>query len=158
MTKPRTTFQQFHATLARLIRPYRWDFSIGLLATAASNGLAVLIPLTFREGIDSIVRHGTSTPLLFYALVVILLTLGKGWGEYLTHQRIAGMGQRIAYDLRNHIFSHLQSLPPTFFDRANTGDLMSRATSDVEGVRLFIAWSLSTFLEMIFLFTASLLL
>ena len=47
------------------------------------------------------------------------------------------------------IFSHLQSLPPAFFDQANTGDIMSRATSDVEGVRMFITWSLSTFLEMI---------
>jgi ATP-binding cassette, subfamily B, multidrug efflux pump len=158
VTQPCRTLQQFHAALARLIRPYRWDFSLGLLGTAMANGLAVLIPLTFREGIDSIVHHGTSTPLLFYALAVIVLTIGKGWGDYLTHQRIAGMGQRIAYDLRNQIFSHLQSLPPAFFDRANTGDLMSRATSDVEGVRMFIAWSLSTLLEMIFLFTASLVL
>jgi ABC-type multidrug transport system fused ATPase/permease subunit len=104
------------------------------------------------------VRHGTSAPLFIYALAVILLTIGKGWGGYLTHQRIAGIGQRVAYDLRNQILSHLQSLPPAFFDRANTGDLMARATSDVEGVRMFIAWSLSTFLEMICLFTASLVL
>jgi ATP-binding cassette subfamily B multidrug efflux pump len=158
VTKSRPTFQRFHSALARLIRPYRWDFSIGLLATAVASGLAVLIPLTFREAIDSIVRHGASAPLLFYGLAAILLTIGKGWGEYLTHQRIAGMGQQIAYDLRNQIFSHLQSLPAAFFDRANTGDIMSRATSDVEGVRMFIAWSLSTFLEMIFLFAASLVL
>jgi ATP-binding cassette, subfamily B, multidrug efflux pump len=158
VTQPRRTLQHFYAALARLIRPYRWDFAIGLFGTVMANGLAVLIPLTFREGIDSIVRHGTSAPLFFYALAVILLTLGKGWGDYLTHQRIAGMGQRIAYDLRNQIFSHLQSLPPSFFDRANTGDLMSRSTSDVEGVRLFITWSLSTILEMICLFSASLVL
>jgi ATP-binding cassette, subfamily B, multidrug efflux pump len=158
VTKVHTTIQQFHAALARLIWPYRWDFSIGLLGTAAANGLAVLIPLTFREGIDSIVRHGTSAPLLFYGLAVILLTIGKGGGDYLTHQRLAGMGQRIAYDLRNQIFSHLQSLPATFYDRANTGDIMSRATSDVDGIRMFITWSLSTFLEMIFLFAASLVL
>jgi ATP-binding cassette subfamily B protein len=68
------------------------------------------------------------------------------------------MAQCIAYDLRNRLFSHLQSLPATYFDRANTGDIMARATSDVEGVRLFIAWSLSTFLEMTFLFAAGLML
>jgi ATP-binding cassette subfamily B multidrug efflux pump len=68
------------------------------------------------------------------------------------------MGQRVAYDLRNRIFSHLQSLPPVFFDRANTGDIMSRATPDVEGVRMFINWSLSSFLEMTFLFAAALVL
>lgn len=158
MTKPRTTFRQFNSALARLIRPYRWDFSIGLLATAAANGLAVLIPLTFREGIDSTVRHGTSAPQLLYGLAVILLSLGKGYGDYLTHQHLAGLGQRVAYDLRNQLIAHLQSLPAAFFDRANTGDIMSRATSDVEGVRMFITWSLSTFLEMIFLFTASLVL
>ena len=158
MTQSHRTLQQFHAALARLIRPYRWDFSIGLFGTAMANGLAVLIPLAFREGIDSIVRAGGSMPLFVYALAVILLTLGKGWGEYLTHQRLAGLGQRIAYDLRNRLFSHLQSLPPSFFDRANTGDLMSRSTSDVEGVRLFITWSLSTFLEMICLFGAALVL
>jgi ATP-binding cassette, subfamily B, multidrug efflux pump len=158
VTKSRTTFERFHTALARLIRPYRRDFSIGLVATAAANGLAVLIPLAFREGIDSIVRHGTSAPLLLYGLAVILLSLGKGYGDYLTHQRLAGLGQRVAYDLRNRLFAHLQSLPAAFFDRANTGDIMSRATSDVEGVRLFITWSLSTFLEMMFLFSASLVL
>jgi ATP-binding cassette subfamily B multidrug efflux pump len=158
VTTLRPTLQQFNAALARLIGPYRRDFYIGLFATAVSNGLAVLIPLMFREGIDSIVRRGTEAPLLFYGLAVILLTIGKGWGDYLIHRRIAGMGQRISFDLRNQLFSHLQSLPPTFFDRANTGDIMSRATSDVEGIRQFITWSLSTFLEMFFLFTASLLL
>jgi ATP-binding cassette, subfamily B, multidrug efflux pump len=158
VTKPSTTVQRFYANLARLIRPYRWDFCIGLLATAAASGLAVLIPLTFRGGVDSVVQHGHSVPLLLYGLAVILLTIGKGWGEYLAYQRIAGMGQRIAYDLRNRIFSHLQALPPAFFDRANTGDIMSRATSDVEGVRMFINWSLSSFLEMLFLFIAALVL
>jgi hypothetical protein len=59
----------------------------GSSATAASNGLAVRIPLTFREGIDSIVRHGTSASLLFYGPAVILLTRGKGWGDFLTRQR-----------------------------------------------------------------------
>jgi ATP-binding cassette subfamily B multidrug efflux pump len=158
VTQSRGTLQRFHAALTHLIRPYRWDFSIGLFGTALANGLVVLIPLTFREGIDSIVRQGISAPLYLYALAVILLTLGKGWGDYLTHQRLAGMGQRIAYDLRNQIFTHLQSLPPSFFDHANTGDLMSRSTSDVEGVRLFITWSLSTILEMLCLFSASLIL
>jgi ATP-binding cassette subfamily B multidrug efflux pump len=154
----RTWFQQFNATLARLVKPYRRDFYIGLLATAVANGMAVLIPLTFREGIDSISRQGAEAPLLLYGLAVIVLTAGKGVGDYLTHQRIAGMGQRISFDLRNRLFSHLQSLPATFFDRANTGDVMSRATSDVEGIRQFITWSLSTFIEMMFLFTASLVL
>jgi ATP-binding cassette, subfamily B, multidrug efflux pump len=158
VTKPHTTLRQFHSALSPLIRPYRRDFSLGLMATAAANGLAVLIPMTFRDGIDSVVRHGTSAPLLLYGLAVILLSLGKGYGDYLTHQRLAGLGQRVAYDLRNRLFAHLQSLPAAFFDRANTGDLMSRATSDVEGVRLFITWSLSTFLEMIFLFSASIVL
>jgi ATP-binding cassette, subfamily B, multidrug efflux pump len=152
------TFHQANSALARLIRPYRWDFCIGLVATTVANGLAVLMPLTFREGIDSISRHGSDAPLLFYGLAVIVLAAGKGWGDYLTHQRIAGMGQRISYDLRNQILSHLQSLPPAFFDQANTGDIMSRASSDVEGIRQFITWSLSTFLEMIVLFTASLVL
>jgi ATP-binding cassette subfamily B protein len=158
VTQSSTTVQRFYAALARLSRPYRWDFSLGLLATAAASGLAVLIPLTFRGGVDSIVQRGSSAALLVYGLAAILLTIGKGWGDYLAYQRLASMGQRIAYDLRNRIFSHLQSLPPTFFDRANTGDLMSRATSDVEGVRMFINWSLSTFLEMTFLVIAALVL
>src|SRR5215831_11210374 len=147
---------QFRAAVARLVKPYRRDVAIGLLATAAANGFAVLIPLAFRAGIDGIVRHSVAAPLLFYGLAVIVLSGCKGWGDYLSHQCIAGMAQRIAYDLRNQIFSHLQSLPPAYFDHANTGDLMSRATSDVEGVRMFIAQSLSTLLEMLCLFTAGL--
>jgi ATP-binding cassette subfamily B protein len=152
------SLRQFFAALLPLLRPYRWDFGIGLGATAAANGFTVLIPLAFREAIDDITRHGAATPLLLYAVGVIVLTVCKGVGEYLAQRRIVGMAQGVAYDLRNRLFSHLQALPAPFFDRANTGDIMARATSDVEGVRLFIAWSLSTFLDMIFLFTAALLL
>jgi ATP-binding cassette subfamily B protein len=156
VTRFRTAIVQFRIAVARLVQPYRRDFAIGLSATAAANGFAVLIPLAFRAGIDGIARHGSAAPLLFYGLVVIILAGCKGWGDYLSHQHIAGMAQRIAYDLRNRIFSHLQSLPPAYFDQANTGDLMARATSDVEGVRTFIAQSLGTLLEMLCLFTAGL--
>jgi ABC-type multidrug transport system fused ATPase/permease subunit len=103
---------QFRAAVARLVKPYRRDVAIGLLATAAANGFAVLIPLAFRAGIDGIVRHSVAAPLLFYGLAVIVLSGCKGWGDYLSHQCIAGMAQRIAYDLRKQISSHLQSLPP----------------------------------------------
>jgi ABC-type multidrug transport system fused ATPase/permease subunit len=153
-----TTLRQFLAALAPLMSPYRWDFAVGLVATAAANGFAVLIPLAFREAVDDVVQHGLGAPLLLYGLAVIALTACKGGGDYLAQRRIAGMGQSIAYDLRNRLFSHLQALPAAYFDRANTGDLMARATSDVEGVRMFIAWSLSTILEMVFLFVAALIL
>jgi ATP-binding cassette subfamily B protein len=152
------TLRQFLAAIALLIRPYRRDFAVGLMATALSNGCAVLIPLAFREAIDGIVARGASLPLLLYGLAVVALAVCKGAGDYLAVQRIAGMGQRIAYDLRNRLFAHLQALPPAYFDRANTGDLMARAASDVEGVRMFITWSLSTLLEMVCLFAAAIVL
>lgn len=158
MTSTGNALQQLHAVVLRLVKPYRRDFYIGLLATAASNGFAVLIPLAFRAAIDDITRHGSTAPLLLYGLAVMALTGCKGLGDYLAHQRIAGMGQRVAFDLRNKLFTHLQALSPAYFDRANTGDLMSRTTSDVEGIRMFITWSLSTILEMVFLFTAALIL
>lgn len=158
MTHLGATLRQFLSALVPYVRPYRWDFIIGLAATAGASGFVVLIPLVFREAIDDIVHHGMATPLLLYGLAAIALTACKGVGDYLAQRRLAGMAQCVAYDLRNRLFSHLQSLPATYFDRANTGDIMARATSDVEGVRLFITWSLSTFLEMTFLFAASLLL
>jgi ABC-type multidrug transport system fused ATPase/permease subunit len=100
VTKPSTTVQRFYANLSRLIRPYRWDLSIGLLATTAASGLAVLIPLTFRGGVDSVVQHRHSVPLLLNGLAVILLTIGKGGGEYLAYQRIAGAVMRFRKRLR----------------------------------------------------------
>jgi ABC-type multidrug transport system fused ATPase/permease subunit len=158
VTRTGNAFHQLRAVVFRLVKPHRRDFYAGLFATAASNGLAVLIPLVFRTAIDDIVQHGSTAPLLLYGLAVIALTGGKGFGDYLAHRCIAGMGQRVAFDLRNELFAHLQTLPPAYLDRANTGDLMSRGTSDVEGIRLFITWSLSTILEMICLFSAALVL
>jgi hypothetical protein len=61
VTQSTITAQGFYAYL---VRPYRRDFSIGLFATAAASGLAVLIPLPFSGGVDSIVRHDSSAPLL----------------------------------------------------------------------------------------------
>jgi hypothetical protein len=88
VTKPSTTSQRFYAHLAHLIRPYRWDLH-WLLATAAASGLAVLLP-RFRGGVDSVVQRG-HWPAAIIWLAVILLTIGKGCGEYLAYQRIAGM-------------------------------------------------------------------
>jgi ABC-type multidrug transport system fused ATPase/permease subunit len=126
----------------RFVNPYRHDFCVGLLATAASNGFAVLIPLAFRAAIDDIVQHGSAAPLLAYGLAVIALTGGKGLGDYLAHQRIAGMGQCVAFDLRNQLFTHLQTLSPTYFDQANTGDLMSRMTGDIDALNEMLNYGL----------------
>jgi ABC-type multidrug transport system fused ATPase/permease subunit len=163
----KTIKHHFHLRCRRLAEssirvneaPPRPSVSLGLLHRAArhrrrESSVGAHSPHLSWGG-DSIVRHESSAPLLLYGLAAILLTISKGWDYYLAYQRIAGMEQRIAYDRRNRIFSHLQSLPPSFFDRANTGNVMSRATSDVEAVRMFINRRLSSFLEMMLLFIAA---
>jgi len=124
---------QEHANwrLLGYLRPY-WQQT---LVAYLSMGLATLINLFVPQIIAEAIDHGLAqrqAQALYYAGGVILaIAVGRGlvsfgqrfYGEWLSH--------RIAYDLRNQFYQRLQQLPFAFHDRAKTGDLMSRATSDI---------------------------
>ncbi len=119
------------------LRPHWRNVLFAYLAMMLATGLNLVVPQIIKQAIDRGLTQGTATTLFWAAGVILALAFARAavafvriyFGEWLTH--------RVAFDLRNHFYSSLQSLPFAFHDRAQTGDLMSRATSDITETERF---------------------
>jgi ATP-binding cassette subfamily B multidrug efflux pump len=123
------------ALLRRLLtylRLYRGLTALAVLLLLAGAGLALIGPALTQRAIDVAIPAGDTGLLATLAalfLVALLLDFAVEYGQTLL---TAYIGQRVMYDLRMQIFSHLQRLSISFFDRNPVGRLMTRVTSDVE--------------------------
>ena len=108
----------------------------------AGAGLALLIPRLTGDAIDLALSSSDRHSLLLIALAVagagFLRSILSYWQNYISEY----LSQRVAYDIRSMFYNRLQRLSYSFHDRSQTGQLMSRATADVEGVRMFVGFAL----------------
>ncbi len=132
------------ATFRRLIgflRPYRrpvaWSFAFAF----GAMGMTVLIPYVTGVAIDSIRSHRRHD-LLLWGIVIVVAGLAR-LALSVTRRLVAGkVSLGVELDLRNRLYGHLQQLELSFFDRQQTGQLMSRATVDLQAVRFFLGYGL----------------
>ena len=135
---------------------YRRLFIPGLLAAVASSTFAIIVPIVVRQAVDSIPRFVTlyksfvGTPvadvlyaeffvsLMFFGIIIIVLSCLSGVFSFLMRQTIVVASRHIEYDLRNQLYDHLQNLSYDFYQQHATGDLITRATSDIEQIRRYI--------------------
>jgi ATP-binding cassette subfamily B protein len=110
-----------------------------LLAGAA---LSMFIPDLTGRAIDLALGAGQTTLLIFTASGIAVAGILRGVLNYGQTYLAEALSQHVAYDLRNMMYTRLQKLSYAFHDRSQTGQLMSRATSDVEGVRMFVGFAL----------------
>jgi ABC-type multidrug transport system fused ATPase/permease subunit len=132
------------ATFRRLLgflRPYRRPLVLSLVLAAVAMGMTVLIPALVGEAIDAIQRGDRPdlTPLALAIIGAGLLRLGLTVVRRLVAGRVS-LG--IEYDLRGRFYSHLQALELGYFDSHQTGQLMSRATVDLQSIRFFLGYGL----------------
>jgi ABC-type multidrug transport system fused ATPase/permease subunit len=131
--------------LLGFLRPYRRGVALSLLLAAAAMGTGVAIPFLVGRAVDA-VRRGE--PDLWPVAAVIV---GAGVGRLVfsvVRRLVAGrVSLGVEYDLRNRMYSHLQSLELGFFDAQQTGQLMSRATVDLQAVRFFLGYGLVFILQ-----------
>ncbi|HEX8646764.1 MAG TPA: ABC transporter ATP-binding protein [Thermoleophilaceae bacterium] len=126
--------------LLGFLRPYRRGVIVSFVLAAAAMVAGILIPFLVGETIDEVRRGETNLwPLALAMLVAGLLRLALT----VTRRVIAGrVSLGVEYDLRNRVYSHLQSLEVAFFDEQQTGQLMSRSTVDLQAVRFFLGYGL----------------
>jgi ABC-type multidrug transport system fused ATPase/permease subunit len=131
--------------LLGFLRPYRRGVTVSFLLAGAAMGTGVLIPYLVGRTVNEIHDHGDSLwPLAIAVVVAGLLRLGFS----VTRRLIAGqVSLGVEYDLRNRMYQHLQSLELSFFDSQQTGQLMSRATVDLQAVRFFLGYGLIFILQ-----------
>ncbi len=120
-----------------LIR-YRWRYAGGFLALVGKGASAAAIPLVIKFAIDALTQSSALFPLLQLAVLLLSLALIKAVFQYWMRWILIGISRDIEYDLRNDLFRHLITLPQSFYRSFRTGDLMSRATNDMNAVRLLL--------------------
>jgi len=132
---------QTFTRLLGFLRPHRRGVIVSFLFAAAAMGAGVAIPWLTGQAIGAITAHDKHRLVLFAALVAVagLLRLGLSVGRRLVAGRVS---LAVEYDLRARMYSHLQSLELGFFDRQQTGQLMSRVTVDLQAVRFFLGYGL----------------
>jgi ATP-binding cassette subfamily B protein len=131
--------------LLGFLRPYRRGVIVSFVLAAVAMGTGVLIPFLVGRTIDEIRKGETDLwPLAFAILGAGLIRLVFSVLRRLIAGRVS-LG--VEYDLRNRMYKHLQSLELAFFDEQQTGQLMSRATVDLQSVRFFLGYGLIFILQ-----------
>ncbi|MGE5244255.1 MAG: ABC transporter ATP-binding protein [Betaproteobacteria bacterium] len=132
---------------------YRRRFLFGLATVVASTSITLTSPLVLGHAIDDLERGVTGAKLLFYGSILLAIGLFSGLFRFLMRWILMGASRDIEYDMRNDFFAHLEKLPLSYFQTHRTGDLMSRATSDLSAVRMMIGpsvmYSANTILTLI---------
>ena len=131
--------------LLGFLRPYRRGVLLSFLLAGVAMGMGVLIPYLVGRSVDEIRQHGDDLwPLASAVVAAGLLRLVFSGARRLVAGQVS-LG--VEYDLRNRMYGHLQSLELSFFDSQQTGQLMSRATVDLQAVRFFLGYGLIFILQ-----------
>jgi len=126
----------------RRIGGYLWRYRtagwLGFLSLTISNAFEAAAPLFLRQAVDLIKAGGTQAELLKYAAAFVGVTFCGGVARYFVRQTLIRASRRVEYDLRSDFFGQLLHLSRSFYHRTPTGDLLTRASSDVESVRMLV--------------------
>ncbi|MGO4885268.1 MAG: ABC transporter ATP-binding protein [Bryobacteraceae bacterium] len=126
----------------RTVRVYLWRYrgglALGLGALVLKDVAGAVQPLVIRSAIDSFSHAFALTRLWRFAALLVALAAVKGLFQYWMRVIIIGISRDIEYDLRNDLFRHLVDLSPDYYGRVRTGDIMARATNDLNAVRMML--------------------
>ncbi len=118
--------------LLRYLLPYRWQVVIAVIILLIGSLAELMLPWLTKVAIDKYIATKALRGLALIALLyfmVLLVQMVFGFLQTWLTQRI---GQKVMYDLRNEIFSHVQRLPLSYFDKNPVGRIVTRVTNDVE--------------------------
>jgi ATP-binding cassette subfamily B protein len=108
----------------------------GLTCVAGSVCLALAVPLLVGRAIDQLRRQADSETLLAFAGALVGITIVQGIITFGQRIILVSLSRDIEFELRNDYFAHLERLPLSFYQQSYTGDLMARATNDLQAVRM----------------------
>lgn len=126
----------------RTVRVYLWRYrgglALGLGALVLKDFAGAVQPLVIRAAIDALSLTSGWSRLLRFAALLVGLAMVKGVFQYWMRVIIISISRDIEYDLRNDLFRHLVDLSPDYYGRVRTGDIMARATNDLNAVRMML--------------------
>ena len=123
----------------RMTQGFRLTYAAAITALALAALAKTLTYLVVRNLIDKGLAQNATTPIYYFALVFFALAIFEAGFTFVAGAMAARTSEGITLRLRNYLYDHLQRLPFTYHDHAQTGELIQRATSDVDAVRRFFA-------------------
>jgi ATP-binding cassette, subfamily B, multidrug efflux pump len=134
-----------HSRLQKLgeyLHPHRKPAALGIVSLLLVNGLGVYIPLLIRDAIDKLQIAFSFNQVLFYVVLVLVLASVMWVVRMGSRIWLFGVGRQVEFDLKQKIFTHLLRQEPAYFAVNTVGDLISRATSDVDNIRRLLGFAL----------------
>lgn len=117
---------------------YRVKFFWGGLALLLNNAIWILFPQVIGRAINDLNVGITRHKIVSYSLALLVIALSKGIFQFLMRWILIGISREIEFDLRNDLFKHLESLSYSYYQRTRVGDIMARATNDLNAVRMLL--------------------
>ena len=127
--------------IIKYLRPYKKEFLYGALALLIVNILSVVIPLEVKNIIDQLQIGFSSNFVITKSLWLILLATCMGLIRLFSRQIVFGIGRKVEVNLRQKLFDHLLIQDPEWIQQKGSGDIISRATSDVENIRRLLGFT-----------------
>ncbi len=127
--------------IIKYLKPYKKEFLYGAVALLAVNILSVLIPLEVKNIIDQLKNGFSSNFVISKSLWLMFLATCMGLIRLFSRQIVFGIGRKVEVNLRQRLFDHLLIQDPDWIQKKGSGDIISRATSDVENIRRLLGFT-----------------
>lgn len=133
--------------LFKLIKKQWWSYAIAIVAMLAAIALDMFNPYFVGQIVDKVILNGEMTYLKTAMLALIGVTIGRAILGYVKEYGFDISSSKVIVNLRKGLFDHIQKLSFSFFDKNNTGELMSRIKEDTENIFNAICFGIMIFLE-----------
>ncbi|PSB07040.1 hypothetical protein C7B62_21100 [Pleurocapsa sp. CCALA 161] len=142
--------------LGSYLRPHWRMVLLGTIALLIVNLLGVYIPLLIKDSIDQLQGEFSFNQLSRTAIWLLLLSVIMWCFRMYSRTSIFGVGRQVEFVLKQRIFQHLLTIEPGYFANNTSGDLINRATSDVDNIRRLVGFALLSFINIIFAYAFTL--
>jgi ATP-binding cassette subfamily B multidrug efflux pump len=137
---------------------YKQRFLVGLACVVITTAIQLLAPWVLKYAVDDLQVGVTRAKLAMYGGLLLAIAVVGGFFRFLMRRILIGASRDIEYDVRNAFFARLQQMPLAFYQARRTGDLMSRATNDLNAVRTMIGPAVMYSTNTILVFVVAILL
>jgi ABC-type multidrug transport system fused ATPase/permease subunit len=127
----------------------RWaTLLLGFICISVSTIGGLVIPRLLGNGIDTALNSGSKNTIITLALIILGTTILRSAGRFGDTYITQLVSQQASYDVRNALYDHLHKLGFAYYDKAQTGQIMSRCTADIEAARMFLSSGLLNLIQM----------
>jgi ABC-type multidrug transport system fused ATPase/permease subunit len=140
--------------LMTFAREYWRLLVLAFVCMMASTAFLLIIPQLISRAVDTVLGEGVHGDLIWLGIAVVVAGALRGLSAFGNSYLSEVVSQKTTYDIRNALYNKLQRLSFAFHDQAQTGELMSRGTADVEAIRIFFGRGLLGLLQIAVLFVA----